>query len=477
MDTTRMTNPFGGMDVKAFRRSLGLDDPLSPVVSCSARFELKIKVIEFTWKSGILVARNGGLIDTPHWTEQDSPIIPEEDKEEIQHYGSGSKRPGVYLIRNKGADTAEVKINIHLIDPNGEVVGKKYKLYCDFCDLKMQSVDSFTMTSGTHTVTMKITNLPDTLQHYEGKAIFTATPEDKYGRDPGKIENNPLLEVFVIYDNPMTFYTKGVWVEALRLVFKKAGVTGLYEPKSISAKVTEYCHSGHGMTYDTKFGASRFIESITKTQNLGGEFCLRNYIEKISRFGDNILNCYDSAAAVQTLCGALGVKTQWIFQEPFGYIKKSNLVGVGLCNNPFFKKSTYSPEPLFPENPPTWKDANNLKRSFFARHAFVAGVFIAGKKPEHDICDNIYDACAKPHIGDKNLEKYFIESIDIDIEIKLFSNEPLTETERNIFLKHLLDNDVALEAKLRSGKATQSDFVEFLSKKKKPTPGITGVVW
>jgi len=448
MNTVTRAKPLSSADVKALQKAVP-EEPLSPVVSCSTQFELKIKIIEFTWKSGIKVTREneagallGWIVDRitavagysiPHWTDKDSATIPEENKPGIQHYHTGSKRPGVYLIRNKGADTAEVKINIFLTDPKGEVASKKYKLRCELGSLTkqakkekltMESVGTFTMTSGNHTVTMKFTKRPDTLQHYEGNAIFDVFPEDGKGCSEFAI-NKPRLEVFFVYDNPnmMKFYKDGVWVEALRLLFKKAGVADENEPKTISTKVTEYCHSKHGMKYDTELGAPKFMRTIIYNSRLGGAFYLRKYIEKKNFLGNSytILNCYDSAAAVQTLCGALGVNTQWIFQDPFGYIIETDLVGVGSCNNPFFSNSRYSSEPVTALNDP--------QRSGFGNHAFVAAI------PEKQ---NIRDACAGPHVGDEDLREYLKETIDFDA-LLTGANATLTPEQREIFINNELD--------------------------------------
>jgi hypothetical protein len=404
-------------------------------------FELKLKVTEFTWGSSIAAAREDQRIPPgkPHWEEKTSATIPEEGNAEIQHYSSGSKKPGVYLIKGKGEDRATVKIEIHLVDPEGELTGKKYKVRCNLGGLPMQSTESFVMASGTKALTMKL-DLPSTLKHFEGDATFEAIP-DGHGRGTESIENTPRLEAFVIYDKPMAFYKKGVWVEALRLVFKKAGVAGTNEPKSISAKVTSYCHSGHRMAYDTGGGASFFIKTDGHP-GLGGSFTLKNYISGKNDKKSNLLNCYDSAGAVQTLCGALGVKVQWIFQEPFGFINPTNLIGVGQCNNPFFTHPRFTNKPLTnPDDP---------RRSKFGNHAFVAAI-----PSDHAICD----ACAGPHIGDENLVQYLKASIDFSVEFEEYlakKKTTATDTQKRLFI--------------------DSKFYDLL-KGANFKEGITGVTW
>ena len=182
-------------------------------------------------------------------------------------------------------------------------------------------------------------------------------------------------------------------------------VKGENAPKAISAKVTEYCHTEHGMTYDTVEGRSWFIITNTASpvpQNFGGVFCLHDYIKKERShtrrimLSFNTLNCYDSAGAVQTLCGALGVETLWVYQQPFGYINETNLVGVGNCNNPFFTGAGNTP--IVSNTDPN--------RTGFGNHAFIA----VGTKADHVI----RDACAGPHIQNENLREYLSKSIDIE---------------------------------------------------------------
>ncbi|MDR0780524.1 MAG: hypothetical protein LBF16_07495 [Pseudomonadales bacterium] len=363
------------------------------VVKIKPPYELKIKVIEFTWQSGITAAREKQPISSPHWSEATSATIPEEEKIAIQHYDTGSKKPGVYLIKDKGADTAEIKLNIHLVDPDGELTDKKYTVRGSLGDLKMQSTESFVIASGIKTLTMKLT-LPDALTHIEGDITLQAIPEE-HNRGLKPIENTPRLEAFVIYDKPMAFYSTGVWVEAMRLMFKKAGVAGLKQPDDISAKVTAYCHSEHGMTYDTKDGMARFMSS-----ELGGNFTLFDYIKKTNpnNVPLTIVNCYDQAAAVQAFSGCLGVEVKWKYQEPFGYIKTTNLVGVGPCNNPF------GSSPVVADNDPD--------REPFGNHAFV----------ETNVSIYIRDACAGPHNEMESLRSYLDASIDTSRTVGLNSS-------------------------------------------------------
>jgi hypothetical protein len=179
-------------------------------------------------------------------------------------------------------------------------------------------------------------------------------------------------------------------------MFKVAGVTGFRKADSISKHVTKYCHTKHGMQYDTIRGASGF--NVTG----GGMFNLTNYIRK-EGFGKlpNMVNCYDQAAAVQAFCGCLGVKSVWKYSgsndDPnrcsFGYINETNLVGVGPCNNPFYKSNKTTP--VVP--------VGDVNRTGFGNHAFI----------ETEGTKHIRDACAGPHTGAETLRQYLEASIDV----------------------------------------------------------------
>jgi hypothetical protein len=283
---------------------------------------------------------------------------------------------------------------------------------------------------GEHAVSLRILNLPDSLQHYAGNSKWHVV--DAAGKRKYPVDERPRLEVFVIHDKPADFYKEdGVWVEAMRLMFKRAGVTGLKRPESISAKVTTYCHSGHGMIYETVTGGAQF-----GVKSKGGEFELLEYIERKSsnvlknqeklrkkieiqvgrdhatksdeekrrimeerfekeKMPPNTVNCYDQAAAVQAFCGCLGVDVTWIFQYLFGYIKTTDLVGVGMCNNPFYKSN--GTRPIVPDDDPD--------RTGFGNHAFIESKNAGA---------HIRDACAGPHIREENLRAYFVNSVDAE---------------------------------------------------------------
>jgi len=191
----------------------------------------------------------------------------------------------------------------------------------------------------------------------------------------------------VIYAAPLGPFSSGGWVEALRFLFKKVGISGMKNPADIARATTRYCHTRHGVIYDTMGGAPNFGASNTGT----ARFALMKYMRKDGKNG-NVVNCYDQAAAIQSLCAAIGLHLDWIYLAPYGYILPTSLVGVGLCNNPFFKSNGSKP---FAK----WDSKN---RTEFGNHAFAR------------LGNHILDACAGPHASDEILHAYLEAAIDVN---------------------------------------------------------------
>ncbi|PXY94004.1 hypothetical protein DKK76_11500, partial [Frischella perrara] len=261
------------------------------------------------------------------------------------------------------------------------------------------------------------------------------------------------LEAFVLYEEPASFYQTGVWSEALRFLFEKTNINNDSQKEESLEKITQYLHSQHGVRYD--------IYSGTPSFTVFNSFYLMNYLKKeaplqekaVSNTPDkfnrvekkivkasiqnfNIVNCNDQGAAVSVLSGALGIKTEVLKINDFGYINETKLVGIDnsfdfistsppdVCNNPFFANIYRSPLRIF--NFKLKKingrdyivDNDNLVRSGFGYHIVCA--FLSNNKTFSDYANNrnqyekdvlIYDACAGPTLG-LDLDQYTKEAID-----------------------------------------------------------------
>ncbi|MCL2103488.1 MAG: hypothetical protein FWH21_00300 [Kiritimatiellaeota bacterium] len=217
---------------------------------------------------------------------------------------------------------------------------------------------------------------------------------------------------YVIFNEPQAPWTNVVgavnnaWTNALEFVIDKTGANGKATAHDALSAITSYLHSGHGMSYDTNRGATAFINLSSTT------FDFTSYINPAQT--NRTVNCYDQAGGVYVTSRLLGIPSEFVFmglgediygnyngKPPFGYIRAINLVGVGLCNNPFAPHAT-APNNILLLNAPSG-DTNLVSpnRTSFGNHAFVRYTGL------------IYDACAGPYLGVGDLQQYATASIDI----------------------------------------------------------------
>lgn len=116
-----------------------------------------------------------------------------------------------------------------------------------------------------------------------------------------------------------------------------------------------------------------------------------------------VCNCFDVATVLRhylELANVPGVGL--VFIKPFGYLRKTNLIGRGLCNNPFFQSDG---------NAPLVVDEHDKDRTAFATH--VVCVLTDGHVADtwQDTW-HIADACAGPHLGTETREEYLRAAID-----------------------------------------------------------------
>jgi hypothetical protein len=383
-----------------------------PMPNCSSQTLVDIPPVKFLrgkvtavkW-DGLSVAYAKGSVKPPHWKEGDAVEDGGEEKVDGTKGGTlnGSKRPGVYKVG--GAATATVTV---VITENVNVSGKA-TLMGQLGGFDMQGPCDPSKVGTEQDVPVQIKKLPDSIQWYRGNVSF-ALDVDEMGFSIA-LENRPRLEVFVILDQYSSFYKPGTFTEALRFLCRKVGVIGLKTADQVAAQVATYCHSKHHtdnrLEYDTVEGASKYGCHME-----GGDFQLLDYI----RGANPKVNCYDQAAAVQALCGAVGAAVHWLYLEPFGFIRPTRLVGVGGgadCNNPFFMSN--GTRRLMVGLDPDWQkkgisptdfylryllENQCPERTSFGRHAFAG------------IADKVIDACGGPHTGSESKAQYCDNSID-----------------------------------------------------------------
>ena len=396
----------------------------------AARKEWEAVVIEITFKTDITSARDRAAIAPPHWKEGEDPTDSWPLATTLG-LGSGpfSKKAATYLVKDGGGPRAvEVKIRVtKCINVSGTgtlkgVIGS------------LEIEGSCELAAGEHTVAATIKEMPENIAYFHGLLNWRMEASD-FGQ---MALNGTLIELFFVLATPTPKYTPGVWVEALRLVCLRGPVTGIGKSEDVRAvgSITRYCHTDHGMRYDTFSGGPKF-----GVGGHGGHFQLWDYMHKAR----TTVNCYDQAGAVQSLSGCLGILPTWIYMDPYGFIQQTNLIGVGACNNPFFDNPRNTRTPLTAQNDP--------RRSGFGNHAFIehgsiglslgaaigvsagagAGVGVgvgvgaligalAGAAVgavigaivalRAESGGYILDACAGPHMGTESRSQYWAAAID-----------------------------------------------------------------
>jgi hypothetical protein len=337
--------------------------------------EVKGAALSFTWDGAIKVARARATVTGPHWQAG----LDLKD-------GAGSIRPAATLVGGAGR-SGRATLTLRLDACSG--VGGSLQVSGRLGALSLEG--SCPASAGEHTVSLLVSPLPDSLQAAQGDVVWQVNGAGLAA--PVALDNPARLEWYALLGRPAAFFEPaGVWVEALRFLCSRVGVTGLATPAQVVAKVARYCHGSHGVRYDTFHGAPAYGCSGT-----GGAFQLGAYLTAAKP----VVNCYDQAGALQSLCGALGVATNWFYLRPYGFIHTTQLVGVGACNNPFFSNHGSSPT----------VGVNDRQRSAFANHAFAG------------LSGAVVDACAGPHTGNEDRAQYVSAAIDGTTTLyRLYSN-------------------------------------------------------
>jgi hypothetical protein len=329
-------------------------DPLPPP-------QVKGAALSFTWNSDIKLAWARATVSGPHW----------QAGMEVKD-GAGSSRPAATLAGSAGRATLTLRLDVCTgVSGRLRVRGRLGALSLE---------GDCPASPGEHVIDITLTPLPAGLQAAQGDVVWRVKGAGLMGSVA--LDNPSRLEWYVLLGRPAAFFEPaGVWVEALRFLFGQVGVTGLTTPAQVVEKVARYCHGSHGVRYDTFHGAPAYGCSGT-----GGTFQLGAYLTAAKP----VVNCYDQAGGVQSLCGALGVAANWFFLRPYGFIHTTHLVGVGACNNPFFSNNGSSPT----------VGVNDRNRSAFANHAFAG------------LTGAVLDACAGPHTGNEDRGQYVNAAID-----------------------------------------------------------------
>ncbi|HLP60011.1 MAG TPA: hypothetical protein VK186_14315, partial [Candidatus Deferrimicrobium sp.] len=212
------------------------------------------------------------------------------------------------------------------------------------------------------------------------------------------LELPPLpVELYWFFEDNGDLFQRGVSVEVLRdfigyletEVFPKYDhriLTGL-TPEKVMAFMVTWLFNRTSPRYDIAEGSSHFTHVCGR---LEFSVLLNQYLFATDHPGQ-CCNCYDMAVIVQLYLRLIGIKgVEYAYMNPFGYLKKTQLIGRGECNNPFYDEKS---GPVVAEDDPARKP--------FTNHAFC--ITPGGM---------VLDACAGPHIGTETVEQYLANVID-----------------------------------------------------------------
>ncbi|PUA27870.1 MAG: hypothetical protein B0W54_15215 [Cellvibrio sp. 79] len=320
---------------------------------------LAAKVIQLEFVDSFKASLKQALIKPPHWPAEKSAA-------------NESSKAVVFKFDNKGTQKAKVKIKIisEGFSGNGKLTG----IFKQF-----EFEGSVPLASGEYIVDVTLKEPPTKLTWAKGDIFWGVEATDR-----SVMAGKTHVEIFFVFADPALqpcFSRSGVWIEALRFLFKRSSVNGVQTKPSAVEKVTQCCFGLPNHKYEVMRGRPSY-------GGMSGIFLLKNYIND----SDGYVNCYDQAYAVITLSAALGIKVDGLYLAPFGYIRTVNLVGWGRCNNPF------------PGRLPTSQylvvDPRDPNRSGFGNHMFC------------EFTAKIYDACAGPVKGNVDRAGYVAATID-----------------------------------------------------------------
>ncbi len=353
---------------------------------------LKVKVTKITFNKTYKACRSRTVITGHHWPAGKPDGYRQSKKAAVLQLGKDKKC------------TANITVNVDSKGMSGKgiITGTLNGL---------TFIGEVPLANGVHEnieVTLKET--PDALSWTKGAIHWEVD-----AKELAAIAGRTRVELFFVFDDPANrkfFKGDGVWIEALRFIFKKGRLEGATKVKQGLARVTKGCFELKENKYEILSGEAKF----------GGTsptFRLTNYMKPAPRqsAGNDFVNCYDQTYAVIVFSGAIGLTMKGLFLQPFGYLKLTELVGKGRCNNPFptrkFKNAqeNYLTDLLengtSERNPPILEDflvvdAKDHYRSAFGNHMFC------------EYKAKIYDACAGPAIGSEDSLGYLLENIDIN---------------------------------------------------------------
>jgi len=314
----------------------------------------------------------------------------------------GSLAPNVFSYDFKSAVPSSIKVTIkHTGDKH---VGSKHCLHGLVDGHKIIASDLFAVEStGEATVAAKIVDPHMSQKPFSWNADVSWELAEEGSTHKTVCAEKTRLELYWIWGEIHEIFLSGnagIPVELLRSAIPSltAGPNrvALNSDPAIDSWATNLAFGGYNKRYDTMSGAPHFGVSYN-----GGYFYYSYYVQAAAGRGPGslypIVNCYDQAAMVQVLTSFNGPTASWLYQDPYGYINTTYLVGIGNCNNPFFQSN----------NTPQVIAVNSPYRTGFGNHAYNGLLAVLDR-----LNDRVYDACGGPHLGTETPQQYINAAID-----------------------------------------------------------------
>ena len=196
--------------------------------------------------------------------------------------------------------------------------------------------------------------------------------------------------IYLILDEPRTPWTQSYgdkrnpWTDLLDHSCVIA--SGRRNEMGVSISLVKAIYSNYSLRYDIVSGARHYGFGGTS-----GSFHMTNWINYVLKGappasptfcegtgeaynGNWIINCYDAAASLALMGKVLGVRLDYYFHGPFGYLRFVVPIGRGKCNNPFYGCRSNAPI----------RGVDDETRTRFGNHAYTK---LTGQTN--------YDACMK----------------------------------------------------------------------------------
>jgi hypothetical protein len=188
------------------------------------------------------------------------------------------------------------------------------------------------------------------------------------------------------------------WKIALDEMVLPNAARGTSQIPEANSRMTQYVFSQKGWIYDTMRGAPGFV---VNRRGPVPRINLTNFIVGLgtNAGGPKVVDCYDLAGGLECYINLIGADSNYHFLVPFGYLALKDLIGIGVCNNPFFNS------PFLP-GPQIVADTDNRGTRIFANHAYV----IDGGK--------VFDANVGPALGLEDETNYRLSSMALDTPLQ-----------------------------------------------------------